>query len=57
MKLYTYLFREEINVKYIIFLFEFLEKITFIAYQRTEVILAIETRCYTKRCFARVEST
>jgi hypothetical protein len=43
MILHDYLFREEINLKSIIFFFEFLEKITFIAYQRTEVLLAIET--------------
>ena len=42
MVLYAYLFREEIILKRIIFFFEFLEKITFIAYQRNEILLAIE---------------
>jgi len=52
MILYDYLFREEINRKYILFYFEFIAKITFIAYQRTEVLLAIETsKLYTKKMF------
>lgn len=43
MILYGYLFRDEINVKCLMFFFEFREKIAFVAYQRTEVLLAVET--------------
>jgi len=43
MILYGNLFREEINLKCMIFFLEILEKISFIAYQRTEVFDVILT--------------
>jgi len=56
MIFYNYLFREEINLKCTIFFFEFLERITFIAYKRTEILLATETQEWIQKDVLRQRS-